>query len=58
MVKNFLIGTPHEFQIFTDNRFFLGYDSSIHEQGVFSHALMLGFITICWGVWEGETEDR
>lgn len=54
MVKNFLVNTPHEFQIFTNRKLYFGYDNSIHEIGVFTNCLALGFITICWGEWKGE----
>lgn len=54
MVKNFLIGTPHEFQIFTNEKPLFGYDNSIYEVGVFPHCLFLGWVTICWGTWKGE----
>lgn len=54
MVKNFFIGTPHEFQIFTNKKPFFGYDNSIHEVGVFPYCLSLGWITICWGTLKGD----
>lgn len=50
MQHRFFTKTKYEFQIYTNEKLQFFYDHNFYGVGIYTHALGLGIITICWGL--------